>query len=60
MKALQGASAARTRETEVTVISMSAFVKDDVPTRVWEDIGRRQNPQAYSLLYSDFPLAVIR
>jgi uncharacterized caspase-like protein len=60
MKALQGATAARTRENEVTVITMSNFVKDDVSARVWADQHKQQNPQAYSLLYSDFPLAVVR
>jgi hypothetical protein len=60
MKALGGAPAARTLENNVTVLSMSVFVKNDVSRRVMENHRRQQTPQVHSLLYSDFPMAVIR
>ena len=59
MKALGGAPAALTRENNVTVISMSGFVQNDVSARVMRDRGERQNPKVHSLLYSDFPMAVV-
>ena len=55
MSALGGAPAALAEGRNVSVLSMSGFVKDDVPKRT----GGRQNPSAYSLGFYDFPMAVI-
>ena len=55
LNALRGAPAALA-EGNVSVRSMSGFVSLEVPRLT----GNRQNPQIYSLLYCDFPLAVIR
>jgi len=55
MSALKGAPAALARGS-VSVLSMSGFVKDDVPKKT----GGRQNPSAYSLGFYDFPVAVIK
>jgi uncharacterized caspase-like protein len=56
MSALGGAPAALAEGRSVSVLSMSGFVKDDVPKKT----GGRQNPSAYSLGFYDFPMAVIR
>ena len=56
MSALGGAPAALAEGISVSVLSMSGFVKDDVPKKT----GGRQNPSAYSLGFYDFPMAVIR
>jgi WD40 repeat protein/formylglycine-generating enzyme required for sulfatase activity len=55
MSALGGAPAALAEGRNVSVLSMSGFVKDDVPKKT----GGRQNPSAYSLGFYDFPMAVI-
>ena len=54
MSALGGAPAALA-QGNVSVLSMSGYVKDDVPRRT----NGRQNPSAYSLGFYDFPVAVI-
>ena len=54
MTALGGAPAALA-QGNVSVLSMSGFVKEDVPMRT----GGRQNPSAYSLGFYDFPVALI-
>jgi uncharacterized caspase-like protein len=54
MTALKGAPAALAQGS-VSVLSMSGFVKDDVPKKT----GGQQNPSAYSLGFYDFPVAVI-
>jgi dipeptidyl aminopeptidase/acylaminoacyl peptidase len=54
MTALGGAPAALA-QGNVSVLSMSGYVKDDVPKRT----NGRQNPSAYSLGFYDFPVAVI-
>jgi len=56
MTALNGTPAALSEGRNVSVLSMSGFVKDDVPKRT----QGRQNPSAYSLGFYDFPMAVIR
>jgi WD40 repeat protein len=56
MSALGGAPAALSEGRNVSVLSMSGFVKDDVPKKT----GGRQNPSAYSLGFYDFPMAIIR
>jgi hypothetical protein len=43
-------------ENNVSVRNMSGFVSLEVP-RMTEN---RQNPKVYSLLFADFPMAVIR
>jgi len=55
MSALKGAPAALA-QGNVSVLSMSGFVRDDVPKKT----GGRQNPSAYSLGFYDFPVAVIK
>jgi len=55
MSAIKGAPAALA-QGNVTVLSMSGFVKDDVPKKT----GGRQNPSAYSLGFYDFPMALIK
>jgi hypothetical protein len=60
LSALRGEPAALTEESNVTVLSMSGFVRNDVSGRVLQRYGHRQNPRLHSLLSSDFPLAVIR
>jgi len=55
MSALKGAPAALAQGS-VSVLSMSGYVKDDVPKKT----GGRQNPSAYSLGFYDFPVAVIK
>jgi uncharacterized caspase-like protein len=55
MTALKGAPAALA-QGNVSVLSMSGFVRDDVPKKT----GGRQNPSAYSLGFYDFPMAVIK
>jgi len=58
LTALRGASAALTDDNNVSVLSMSGFVKDDVPRRVLQRYGRQQNPSIYSLGFYDFPMAL--
>jgi len=55
MSALKGAPAALAQGS-VSVLSMSGYVKDDVPKKT----GGRQNPSAYSLGFYDFPVAEIK
>ena len=55
LNALRGAPAALA-EGNVSVRSMSGFVSLEVPKAT----ENRQNPKVYSLLFADFPLAVIR
>jgi len=59
MDALKGATTAQAAGN-VSVISMSGYVKDDVLRRVRQKFGRDQNPSAYSLGFYDFPLSVIK
>ena len=54
LTALKGEPAALS-QGNVSVLSMSGFVKSDVPRRT----GGRQNPSAYSLGFYDFPMALI-
>jgi uncharacterized caspase-like protein len=56
LTALGGAPAALAEGRNVSVLSMSGFVKDDVPKRT----QGRQNPSAYSLGFYDFPIVMIR
>jgi hypothetical protein len=60
LTAIKGAPAALSEGRNVSVLSMSGFVRTDVPKRVLQKYGQRQNPGAYSLGSYDFPLAVIR
>jgi hypothetical protein len=55
LNALKGPPAALA-EGNVSVRSMSGFVSIEVPRLT----NNRQNPKVHSLLYSDFPMAVIR
>jgi hypothetical protein len=55
LNALGGAPAALA-EGNVSVRSMSGFVSIEVPKLT----GNRQNPKVHSLLYCDFPMAVIK
>jgi len=57
MDALKGATTAQAAGN-VSVISMSGYVKDDVLRRVRQKFGRDQNPSAYSLGFYDFPMAL--
>jgi len=55
LNALRGAPAALA-ENNVSVRSMSGFVSLEVPRQT----QNLQNPRVHSLLFADFPLAVIR
>jgi uncharacterized caspase-like protein len=55
MNALKGARTALA-EGNVSVRSMSGFVSIEVPKQT----NNRQNPKVHSLLFCDFPVAVIR
>ncbi|MDR3020127.1 MAG: caspase family protein [Treponema sp.] len=55
LNALRGAPAALA-EGNVSVRSMSGFVSLEVPRQT----ENRQNPKVHSLLFADFPMAVIR
>jgi WD40 repeat protein len=55
MNGLRGAPAAQA-QGNVTVVSLSGFVSQDVPRIT----GGAQNPKAYSLGFYDFPMAVIK
>jgi len=55
MEGIKGAVAAQA-QGNVTVLSLSGFVSQDVPRIT----GGAQNPKAYSLGFYDFPVAVIK
>ena len=55
MEALKGAVAAQV-QGNVTVLGLSGFVATDVPRIT----NGAQNPNAYSLGFYDFPMAVIK